>query len=158
MEFYSYSNRPSVVACPEGDRMRPDKALVTDPKGNKRLEVVGETDQYAVIQSFREGTDLNALVEMYGVTKDVSVFQRKNGAVYGDATQLPKTLAEAHALLQKAEVAFASLPADKRNAYADYRAFFDSCGSVEGLNKFIHDVGFVKPAEEAPKKEDKPNE
>lgn len=144
MIFFSRSNPRFIVPCPEGDRMRDDKALVIDIKGNKSLKKVGETDQYAVIQSYKEGCDIKNLIETYAVTKDTRVFQRKTGSVFGDATVLPKTLVEAHDIFREAESAYNNLSAVDRAQYGDYKSFLSSFGSFDGISSYLTKIRPVK--------------
>lgn len=138
--FYHFSNRPNIKPVSAGSKFRKDKMLVTDKCGCKHLEVVGETDQYAVIQSYKEGCDINSLVESYAVTKDLRVFQRKTGSISGDATMLPKTLAEAHKMLSEAESVYNSLDPSVRLGYGDFNNFLNSVGSIDGVNRVVADV------------------
>ena len=52
----TYDRDPRELFCaPSGSRMKQDYQLVTEPDGNTHLEMVGVTDIYQQIQSYREG-------------------------------------------------------------------------------------------------------
>lgn len=79
------------VCAPVGSRIR--ARYRKDCRSNPpKLVKVGETDQYAVIQSFKDSCDIARLVER-AVAGDATVLQRVQG-VYTDASDLPQTMTE----------------------------------------------------------------
>lgn len=74
-----------------GRRTRDQMSVVDDGPRGKHLEKVGETDQYQVIQSFRDEVDIKKIVERCVASGDMSLLQRVQG-VYTDTTGLPKDL------------------------------------------------------------------
>lgn len=57
-----------------------------------KLVKVGETDQYAFIQSFKDSCDIARIVERAN-SGDLTVLQRVQG-IYTDTTSLPETMTE----------------------------------------------------------------
>lgn len=79
------------VSSPVGSRIR--ARYRKDCRANPpKLVKVGETDQYAYIQSFKDSCDIARIVER-AVAGDTTVLQRVQG-VYSDATNLPQTMTE----------------------------------------------------------------
>lgn len=74
-----------------GRRTRDQMSVVDDGPNGKHLQKVGETDQYQVIQSFRDEVDIRKIVERCVASGDMSMLQRVQG-VYTDTTGLPKDL------------------------------------------------------------------
>lgn len=74
-----------------GRRCRDQMCVVDDGPNGKHLEKVGETDQYQVIQSFRDEVDIKKIVERCAASGDMSMLQRVQG-VYTDTSGLPKDL------------------------------------------------------------------
>lgn len=78
-------------AAPVGSRVRP--RYRKDCRENPpKLVKVGETDQYAFIQSFKDSCDIARIVER-AMAGDTTVLQRVQG-VYTDVTALPETMTE----------------------------------------------------------------
>lgn len=78
-------------SAPVGSRIR--SRYRKDCRENPpKLVKVGETDQYAVIQSFKDSCDIARIVER-AMAGDTSVLQRVQG-VYTDVTALPETMTE----------------------------------------------------------------
>lgn len=77
--------------APVGSRIRP--RYRKDCRENPpKLVKVGETDQYAFIQSFKDSCDIARIVER-AMSGDLTVLQRVQG-VYTDTTALPETMTE----------------------------------------------------------------
>lgn len=78
-------------SSPVGSRIRP--RYRKDCRENPpKLVKVGETDQYAFVQSFKDSCDIARIVER-AMAGDVTVLQRVQG-VYTDVTALPETMTE----------------------------------------------------------------
>lgn len=83
--------RSSCGSAPVGSRIRP--RYRKDCRENPpKLVKVGETDQYAFIQSFADSCDLARIVER-AASGDLTVLQRVQG-VYTDVSALPETMTD----------------------------------------------------------------
>lgn len=79
------------VSAPVGSRLR--ARYRKDCRENPpKLVKVGETDQYAVIQSYKDSCDIGRIVQR-AIAGDTSVLRRVQG-VYTDSTYLPQTMTE----------------------------------------------------------------
>lgn len=109
--------RERQFSCP-GERFKDVYQLVYQQDGTISLEVVDKVDLYAQIQSFKDSTDINKLLERFSETGDMSIFfQHQTDPLYGDFVNVPHTIAEAFQLVSDAENAFMQLPPDERSKY-----------------------------------------
>lgn len=150
IEIYSFKNRRPRKAIPCGQRVRVEHALRYDEFGNKYLAEVGTFDQYAFIQSFAASCDINEIVRR-ATPEQMAAFAK---GTYADTTNLPKTLADSYKILIDAERVYDSLSADAKAQYADYHAFLNSFGNLNGVADFINSVQPKEtPKTETPKEE-----
>ena len=140
IKFFSFTSRPDRKPIPSGRRERVEHALRYDEFGNKYLAEVGSFDQYAYIQSFAASCDINEIVRR-ATPEQMAAFKAGN---YGDVSNLPKTLADSYKLLADVERIYAELPADVKTEYANYSAFLNSFGTLQGVYDFVKK--FEKPA------------
>lgn len=141
-KFFSLTFGRPRKAIPNGTRVRVEHALRYDEFGNKYLAEVGTFDQYAYIQSFAASCDINEIVRR-ATPEQMAAFGK---GVYGDVSTLPKTLADSYEVLRHVESVYAGLPDDVKAQYADYNAFLNSFGTVQGAADFV--AKFTKyPAE-----------
>lgn len=136
IEIYSFKNRRARKAIPCGTRVRVEHALRYDEFGNKYLAEVGTFDQYAYIQSFAASCDINEIVRR-ATPEQMADFAK---GIYADTSVLPKTLADSYKILIDAERVYDSLPADAKAEYANYHAFLNSFGNLNGVADFIKSV------------------
>lgn len=136
IEIYSFKNRRPRKAIPCGARVRVEHALRYDEFGNKYLAEVGSFDQYAYIQSFAASCDINEIVRR-ATPEQMAAFAK---GTYADTSNLPKTLADSYKILMDAERVYDSLSADAKAEYADYTAFLNSFGTLNGVADFIKSV------------------
>ena len=61
---------------------------VVDSHGCRHLEKVGETDQYEMIQSYRDQVDLKQMIQRAMASGDYSAFEGQGS--YGDFVGMPK--------------------------------------------------------------------
>lgn len=96
-------------SCPVGSRIRGKfvKDYSTNPPS---LRKVGDTDQYSVIQSFKDECDIQRIVARYQAG-DTSVLQRVQGFYY-DASQLSQDQTEMMNLSVLARDSWENLSAD----------------------------------------------
>lgn len=141
IKFFSFVERPARRSIPCGKRERIEHALRYDEFGNKYLAEVGSFDQYAFIQSFASSCDINEIVRR-ATPEQMAMF--KEGS-YGDVSNLPKTLADSYKLLSDVESIYNQLPDDVKTQYADYSAFLNSFGTMQGAYDFVKN--FEKPAD-----------
>ena len=113
MTFYSRNNRPKTIPAPKCEKIIPTFSLEIDTKtGKKELKQTGKTNIYDKIQASKEQTLVYNILERFNAG-DTSVLNKVQG-MYGDFTNVPKTLAEAQQQLINAENLFMSLPLDMR--------------------------------------------
>lgn len=104
-----------------GDRIR--AKFVKDCSVNPpQLKKVGETDQYSLIQSYKDECDINRLVARYQAG-DTSVLQRVQGLFY-DATELPTEQTEMMNLAVVAREAWDNLPNDVKSKFNNDKEIF----------------------------------
>lgn len=136
IKFFSFVDRPICKAAPNGKRERIQHALRYDEFGNRYLAEVGSFDQYAYIQSFAASCDINEIVRR-ATPEQMAAFGK---GVYGDVSQMPKTLADSYALLRDTERLYDSLGVDVKAKYAGYNEFLNSFGTLDGLKQFVNNL------------------
>lgn len=120
------------------------------PNGQIRLEEVGKESISQMINSFKDSTDITYIAQRLAMG-DTSVL--RDGAVYGDFTKTPKSLAESLQIIIDGEKKFNELPLDVRSSFDNsYYQFIMSAGSdswIEklGINK-TNDAAVAVPAQE----------
>lgn len=112
-----------------GRRTRDKMQLVVDSQGHKRLEKVGETDQYEYIQSFKDSVDLHQIVERCAVSGDPTMLQRVQGT-YGDYVGIPGDLRSLEHLRMTAEGAYYAL-SDEIKAKLAFEDFLEGFSTQE---------------------------
>lgn len=127
-----------------GSRVRDVFVAKVDPYGNVDLEKVGEESIYDLIQSYRDSTDLNKLLQRYR-NGEVDVLQRVQG-VFGDFSKLPKTYAELLQLQIDAKNLFDSLPIDLQQKFT-FDEFLGKAGSKDWFEKLGVSIGDSLSAE-----------
>lgn len=112
--FHSYYNRPETVAAPTGTEYDKVRKIIIDDTGHKVLKVVGETNRYQKIQAHKE----ECLIEniLAKATIDPTILNQRNGQ-YFDATEMPKTLAEAQNKILEVKQEFEKLPVEVREKF-----------------------------------------
>lgn len=102
-QYDSFCSTPSNP----GTRFKVDYVATRDSDGRLELKENGRTDTYAVIQSFRESTDLAVIISRF-LSGDTSALSR-NPAFYGDVVGVPTNLNDALRVIESAERDFKSL-------------------------------------------------
>ena len=133
MSFETKWNRSETIPTNSGDRFAPVYKLTVD----NDLELDGETDLYAEIQSHAESVDIKTIIARYQAG-DESILNSRHGQ-YIDLSELPCTFAEMHQKIIDAENEFNSLPIEIRSEYDfDTAKFIADIGSEHWANMFNH--------------------
>jgi len=121
--FETKWNRSETLSTVCGDPITPVYKLTAD----NDLEVDGEIDTYAEIQSHADSVDIYTIISRFE-QGDQGVLTKRNGQ-YIDLTELPTTFAEMHQKIIDATNEFDALPLEIRSEYS-----FD-------VSQFISDIG-----------------
>ena len=113
-KFFTYYNRPETVAAETGDEFDKTYTVEIDKFGHKTLVCSGKTNRWEKIQSYKE----ECLIEniLVRASMDPSVLDARKG-MYFDATNMPKTLAEAQTQILKVKEEFYRLPVEIRQKF-----------------------------------------
>lgn len=117
MKFYTQFARlgaPGVKSSP-GSGMKDTYKMHVDDDGKRELKKSGEYNLYAEIQSYKDSVSIDYILTRF-VNGDETALSRVQG-IYGDFTDMPKTLAELSQRVIDAENLFNSLPLDIRAQY-----------------------------------------
>lgn len=118
------------VTCP-GDPLKVEYAPRVLPDGTIELVESGVMNLQEYIDSFRESSDISAVVTRFVNTGDPTVLDVKQGQ-YGDFTSFPKTYAEALQLKIDADRMYDGLPIEVKERFDnDRNKFFALSGSEE---------------------------
>lgn len=123
--------------------------------GRLELEVSGKENLYEYIQSHAEGVDIHVILSRFAQTGDPEILNRVQGFSL-DATEMPKTYAEALNAMIHAETYFNSLPVDTRakfdHSFQQFLASMDQPGFLTKLGIINAVVAEVQttPAASAP--------
>lgn len=103
--------------------------------GTETLEVCGKIDVYEKIQSYRDVTDIKAIIDRCIITQDMRELY-KTEAFYADMTIMPKSRVDALKSLAEAQNVWSQLPADIKEKFDnDMNKFFASAFSEEWYKK-----------------------
>lgn len=132
-EFAKVSD-PNSFSTNPGERYH----ILYSPKirqdGTIALVECGKEDIQEMIDSFRDSTDMNYIVNRL-MAGDDSVLNQKV-PMYGDFTEMPKSYAEALQMVIDAKENFYKLPLDVRSQFDnDYMQWFATAGSDPWLEK-----------------------
>lgn len=118
MDFYSSYNPPKTIASNPGCRYSPEYKLAKDDdSGEEFLVKIGETDNYANIQSFAASVDIGTRLARF-MNGDETALQGANG-VYADLRGVPSNYADAARMAVNAAKMFDELPADVREVFGN---------------------------------------
>ena len=135
IKFRHRNMNPEIIPAPTGAATEPEYMLNTDGCG--KLEQVGERRSYELIQSYKQETDINYLVQKY-MSGDTSVLQRVQG-LYTDITDAPESLIEAQERIKTAERIYNTLPEEAAKAVGNAANMLDwLINKADELNKLIH--------------------
>lgn len=121
-----------------GCRVRDKMSVVVDSKGNRHLEKVGETDFYALIQSFKDSVDIKQIVERCAMSGDMSMLQKLQGT-YGDYVGIPGDLRSLEHLRMTAEGAYDALSDEikAKIAFDDFLEGFSTQEKFDALQSVL---------------------
>lgn len=98
-----------------GSGMKDDYKMHVDDDGKRELRKSGEYNLYAEIQSYKDSVSIDYILSRF-VNGDETALSRVQG-IYGDFTEMPKTMAELQQRIIDAEDLFYQLPLDIRAQY-----------------------------------------
>ena len=107
--FYSRYNRPETVAAETGTPYDKVYTMTVDENGHRNLLCTGETNRYQKIQSYKEETLIENILAK--ATIDPSILNQKQKQFF-DATEMPRTLAEAQNKIISVKQEFEKLPVE----------------------------------------------
>lgn len=117
MKYDTQFNRlgvPGAKTAP-GSGMKYTYKMHVDDDGKRELKKSGEYNLYADIQSYKDSVSIDYILTRF-VNGDETALSRVQG-IYGDFTEMPKTMAELQQRVIDAEHLFNSLPLDIRAQY-----------------------------------------
>lgn len=134
MKFKTYYGEKKVVFSEIGDKYEPERQLMVNESGKKKLEVTGSIDTEEAIASYYPEVDMTMILARLEAG-DESVLERAKG-FYADVSDLPVRLQDVMNLNIRAEKFFAELPQDLKNLYGnDFTKFLLDPGVlVDELN------------------------
>lgn len=103
------------ITSEPGSGMKPTYKMHVDEDGKRELRKSGEYNLYAEIQSYKDSVSIDVILSRF-MNGDESALSRAQG-IYGDFTEMPKTLAELQQRVIDAEDLFNSLPLEIRKEY-----------------------------------------
>lgn len=117
MKFDTQFNRLGVagVKSTPGSGMKDTYKMHVDADGKRELKKSGEYNLYAEIQSYKDSVSIDYILSRF-VNGDETALSRVQG-IYGDFTDMPKTMAELQQRVIDAEHLFNALPLDIRAQY-----------------------------------------
>lgn len=122
-----YDSYDIPVSC-VGTMFENDYKMKVFDDGSRDLVIVGQTDIYSKIQSFKDSVDLKLVLERYA-RGDESALNRRH-AFFGDFTHMPTSLAELSQRILDASDLFNNLDVEVRREFDfDAGKFFASIGT-----------------------------
>ncbi|QCS36552.1 minor capsid protein [Capybara microvirus Cap3_SP_450] len=144
IRFKNRSSAPEHFKSEPGSRYAKKYEITIDEHGHKTLEHIGETDQYAKIQSYLEETKIENILKR-AEAGDRSALEAAIGR-YEDMTEAPKTLAEAQNLMVALENEFKSLDINTR---AKFDHSLEVYINKYGSEPWMEAIGMIKKEEPA---------
>lgn len=123
-----YTKETKETYSNHGTEFEPEYKLKVDKDGKRTLGIVGETNVYAKIQSYKDSCDVNYILQRFAAG-DQSALSKVQG-IYGDFTTVPTSLAELSQRVVDAENLFYSLDLSVREQFNHSPSeFFASIGT-----------------------------
>ena len=115
--FNTQFDRLGVRGTPSapGSGMKDTYKMFVDKDGKRELRKNGEYNLYAEIQSYKDSVSIDYILARF-MNGDETALSRAQG-IYGDFTEMPRTLAELQQRVIDAEDLFNSLPLDVKEKY-----------------------------------------
>lgn len=118
-----------------GERFVDQYKLTYLDDGTETLEVCGKIDVYEKIQSYKDATDIKAIIDRCIITGDMRELYKSEG-FYADMTIMPTSRIEALKSLAEAKNVWQQLPADVKEKFDnDVSKFFASAFTDEWFKK-----------------------
>lgn len=136
--FYTRYNKPETVPCETGTRYDKTYTMTVDENGHKKLLCTGETDRYAQIQAYKDETLIENILAK--ATVDPTILNQKAKS-YFDATDAPKTLAEAQNKIIAVKQEFEKLPAEVKLKFKNSPEVYVA---QYGTKKWGESLGLIK--------------
>lgn len=134
MRFRTQYDRIAVNSN-SGERFHPTYELQVDENGVHDLVETGKVDSYEMIQSHKDSVDIHKILERFA-NGDQTALNKKQ-PIFGDFTEMPKTMAEFQQTLADTEKMFMSLPVEKRALFNhSVSEFVASFGSQKFFEAF----------------------
>lgn len=155
--FNTQFDRLGVRGTPSvpGSGMKDTYKMHVDEDGKRELRKSGEYNLYAEIQSYKDSVSIDYILARF-MNGDETALSRAQG-IYGDFTDMPKTLAELQQRVIDAEDLFNSLPLDIREQYnfsaSEFFAQLDSDKTKAIFDPDVEDT-IITPAEPGPAEPD----
>lgn len=142
MKFRSkYSNDSSNFRSNPGKHIIDEYGLVTSDDGITTVDVVGQKNLDAIIQSNKDNGNIALLVARYNAG-DTSALNKAHG-VFGDFRNMPTTYAEMVSRLNECRVVFEGLPVEIKEQFENNPDVFWSEFGSEKFNKVFEDFNDV---------------
>lgn len=123
-----------------GSRFANKMSLVHSDKGGKHLEKVGETDIYALIQSYKDSCDLNLILERCMRSGDYSLLNRVQSA-FMDISGFSPDARVAQDIVKHSRFVYESLTPKQKAMYPTFDDFMDAFSTKENIENFISVMG-----------------
>lgn len=134
MKFRTKYDRVIKLTC-RGNEIEEVFELQVNKSGVLEPVKVGEIDVRQEINSHRDSVDLNMLIARYNAG-DYEALNRR-AASYFDATEMPKTLADAYRMSENGKVIFEKMPVEIKERFNnDYGQFLNQIGTKSFFDAF----------------------
>lgn len=135
-----------IFANPTGSDMRKHGVPRRDIDGNYYLEELDEINQYKMIQSYKEQTDIRNIIAAYGGISNIPQIDN----IGGSNERIPRTTREMAELRNKVQEGWKKLDTIQKNYFGTYENYVKTLSDNEGLEKYIK--AFTRNAEKTMKK------
>ena len=127
--------RDPEIRTNHGERLVDEYKLTYLDDGTETLEKCGKIDVYEKIQSYKDQTDIKAIIDRCIITQDMRELYKTEG-FYADMTIMPKSRIEALKSIAEAQNVWNKLPAEVKEKFdSDMNKFFASAFSEEWYKK-----------------------
>ena len=105
------------------------------PNGEQKLVKTGTVDIQAEINSHRNLCDVKSIIDRFTTSGELDKLHARGA--YVDLTEMPRNLAEVHALLRKSEDIYNGMTDEMKSQYPTYEKFMANFVSLESMNSFL---------------------